>query len=389
MLTRTENSTTTYLFCGGGSGGHIYPGIAIAEDLIALSEGFPPRIAFICSDRAIDRQILEKFPYPFSASPAKPLGMRPRTFIRFLANWGKAVRHAREQVRAAKAHGPVHVVAMGGFVAATCVQAARVERVPITMVNLDAVPGKANRWMAGRVKGGEGNRIFTAARLAPHCASAGGGWTEVPPIVRAGSLTGVSREEARRKLGLDPARPVLMITGGSQGIRTVNNFALAFAESPDGSRVLKNERWQVIHQTGKNDDDAARERYRAANIDALVQPFVDHMGVWYAAADLVLCTAGAGNVAEVWANSVPALMLPYPYHKDQHQKFNAQAIESIGGVIVMRDHIDPQANIREVGPTLATLLSDPGKREKMREALRSLGPADGAAKIALALSRPG
>ena len=375
-----QSISTTFLFAGGGSGGHIYPGLAIAEQLLALAPA-PPTIAFIVSDRVIDRSILEKHPYPFTASPAKPLSARPRGLIRFLANWGNAVRHTRSQIREHAARGPVHLVAMGGFVAAPAVQAARAERIPITMVNLDAVPGKANRWMARRVRASD--QVFTAARLAPHCPQPT--WREVPPIVRAGSRATMTSEDARRTLGLLPDRPVLMITGGSQGIRTINGFALAFAESADGARLLREGGWQIIHQTGRGDEGRVAERYQAAGTTALVQPFVDHMNLWYAAADLVLGTAGAGNVAEVWANGVPALLMPYPYHKDQHQKFNALAIEQCGGAIIARDHIDPQANLREVGPVLAGLLGDAEKRAVMRRALGTLGPADGAERIARTL----
>lgn len=375
---------TTFLFAGGGSGGHIYPGIAIAEQLVALATtppGHTPRIAFIVSDRAIDRQVLEKFPYSFTASPAKPLSVRPRGLFRFLANWGKAVRQAREQIREHASHGPVHLVAMGGFVAAPAVQAARVERIPITMVNLDAVPGKANRWMAGRLRSTD--QVFTAARLAPHCPHPT--WCEIPPIVRSGSRATMTQAEARTRLELAPDRPVLMITGGSQGIRTINGFALEFAESEAGANTLRDGGWQILHQTGRGDEARVAERYRTAGIAVHVQPFVDHMNLWYAAADLILGTAGAGNVAEVWANGVPALLMPYPYHKDQHQKFNALAIEQCGGAIIARDQIDPRTNLREVGPMLTKLLTDAAKRDAMRHALGTLGPADGAERIARAL----
>lgn len=409
--------TPTFLFAGGGSGGHIYPGLAIAEQLLALAPASdPPRILFLVSDRAIDRQVLEKFPYPFEISPAKPLSVRPRGLIRFLANWGKSVRLARGIIREHTTHGPVHLVAMGGFVAAPAVQAARVERVPITMVNLDAVPGKANRWMARRLR--PTDHIFTAARLAPHCTHTH--WQEVPPIVRAGSRANIAQTEARTRLGLSADRPVLMITGGSQGIRTINTFALAFAESPDGGRLLRDGGWQIIHQTGKGDDARIAEAYKGAGVrvlregggdstgligvvdptsataqgtattpTAVVQPFVDHMNLWYAAADLVLGTAGAGNVAEVWANTTPALLMPYPYHKDQHQKFNALALEQCGGVVVARDHIEPAENLGHVGPLLTTLMTDPVRLKAMRTALQTLGPADGAQRIAAALLASG
>lgn len=377
-----NTSPPAFLFAGGGSGGHIYPGLAILGELRAVAG---VHASFLVSDRAIDAQIMGKAGEPFAASPARPVIMRPAGLLRFVRSWGPAVRHAREQLRALKAaHGAVHLVATGGFVAAPAVKAAALEGVPVTMVNLDAVPGKANRWIARRVAAmGDRGRIFTAARVAD--ASLARGWIEVPPIVRAGSKPAGDRAACRAQLGLDPARPVLMVTGGSQGIRTVNAFVRAFATSDTGRKLLLDGRWQILHQTGKGEDEAIAVAYQKAGLNARVQAFVDTMGLWWGAADLCVGTAGAGNVAEIWSSQTPALLLPYPYHRDQHQKFNAAALEQVGGAIVATDRIDAEENVRHVGPILADLLEDAAKRGTMRDRLASLGPADGARRIAKAL----
>jgi UDP-N-acetylglucosamine--N-acetylmuramyl-(pentapeptide) pyrophosphoryl-undecaprenol N-acetylglucosamine transferase len=378
----TSSQAGAFVFAGGGSGGHIYPGFAIAGQLRRLSPAIGD-ILFIVSDRAIDAQVMSGSSERWMTSPAKPVSVRPRGLIRFLANWGTSVRQTRQHLRELKeAHGRVQLIAMGGFVAAPAVQAAIAERVPITMVNLDAVPGKANRWMAGRINPPKHGRVFTAARVHGNAP----GWTEVAPIVRAGARATADRAECRRRLGLDPDRPVLMITGGSQGIRTINGFALAFAGSAEGRAALHAGRWQILHQTGRNEDEPARQAYASAGFsDARVQAFVDTMGLWWGAADLCLCTAGAGNVAEIWSSKAPAILMPYPYHKDQHQKFNALALESCGGCIVATDHIDRQKNLEHIGPLLLSLLNDHTKRDAMCRALETLGPADGAERIAQAL----
>lgn len=379
-----STSTPAFLFAGGGSGGHIYPGLAILGELRSLGAA-TIQASFLVSDRAIDAQIMTKEGEAFAASPARPVIMRPAGLVRFLRSWGPAVKHARGRLRELKAaHGSVHLVATGGFVAAPAVRAAALEGVPVTMVNLDAVPGKANRWIARRVAGmGGRGRIYTAAPVAD--ASIARGWTVVPPIVRAGSVPVGDRAECRRRLGLDPERPVLMVTGGSQGIRTINGFVRAFATSEPGRGMLLGGGWQILHQTGRGEDGAIETAYRAAGVDARVQAFVDTMGLWWGAADLCVGTAGAGNVAEIWSSKTPALLLPYPYHRDQHQKFNAAALEAVGGAVIATDRIDAGENLREVGPVLAGLVSDAGKRESMRDRLASLGPADGARRIARAL----
>lgn len=380
-----------FLFAGGGSGGHIYPGLAIASKLRERARAMgdaEPEILFVCSTRAVDARVLEGSGEKHRTCSAQPLIARPAGLVRFVMGWRKAVNEGRSMLRelaVTRASGAnaarenatnVTLVAMGGFVAAPLVQAARREGVRVVMVNLDAVPGKANRWIAPRA-----DRVFTAAPVDASFAA----WTTVPPVVRFDGSERMTRAAARAKLGLDPARPVLMVTGGSQGLRTLNDFVLAYATSAAGSRVLNDGRWQVLHQTGRNLDGPAREAYQRAGVDARVEAFVPALKDWWAACDLCVCTAGAGNVGEAWASATPALMLPYPFHADQHQKQNARVLETAGGVRVVTDHIDAGANLTHNGPALEQLLTDASTRERMRAALEALGPADGADRIARAL----
>lgn len=376
--------TSTLIFAGGGSGGHIYPGLAIAEQIQTLAATEPAaraRCLFVCSDRPLDQKILKDAQAEFEISPAKPVRSSVKGMLAFASGWTKSVWHAKRVIKQCRKTGPVHVVAMGGFVSAPFVHAARKAKCPVTMVNLDSVPGKANRWIAPRVA-----MIFSAApvpdEFKPRTQAF---WMDVPPIVRAQARSSLSRAEARSALGLDPGRPVLMVTGGSQGLRSVNEFVTAFAGSPAGARSLAQHRWQVLHQTGKNLDQAAADAYRAAGIDAKVVPFTDQMGLWWTSADLAICTAGAGNVAEIWCNKTPALLLPYPHHKDQHQKYNAAALEKAGGVVVGVDRITPADNLQQNAATLEELLATPARRDQMRAALEKLGQADGAERIARAL----
>jgi len=367
------------LFAGGGTGGHIYPGLAIAEHLGALARarGITITCRFVCSDRAIDRAILERERADFEPSPAKPLATRPMGLLRFMRAWGPSVRHARRVIagaRAAAGRDRVHLVAMGGFVAAPAVQAARVERCPVTLVNLDAAPGKANRWIARRA-----DRAFTTFPVAAGFAR---DWTSIPPIVRAAAVEHRSPAEARAALGLDPARPTLTITGGSQGAGSINRLMAALARDQPGALAG----WQVLHQTGDDDNGALADAYTRAGVPARLEKFVPAIGLWWRAADLAIARAGAGSVAEAWANAVPTLFLPYPWHKDQHQRLNAAPLVAAGAAALATDHIEPAANIRELGPALTHLLQSPGARQTMAAALGRLGPADGAPRVARSLA---
>lgn len=367
------SGTVACVFAGGGTGGHLYPGLAIAERLRAMATGATVRTLFLCSDRPIDAAILRAEGAAFEPLSAKPAGLRPRAMLRFLRAWPRAVRTAERLIARERdaAGGRVIVAAMGGFVAAPAVKAARNLRVPIILVNLDATPGKANRLIA---------------RSADACLTAAIGeapdwWTRVPPIVRAAALPPGSPQECRRRLGLDPERRTLVISGGSQGAGTINDAIIALlARRPD---LLQG--WQVFHQCGDKGEQALKDAYAQAGVPAVVTPFHRGMGEVWGAADLAISRAGAGSVAEAWASATPTLFLPYPYHRDQHQKHNAEPLAKVGGAAILDDRIDPPTNAAALEHELNRLLRDAPALAGMRASLRSLGPADGADRVAAAL----
>ena len=128
-----------------------------------------------------------------------------------------------------------------------------------------------------------------------------------------------------------------------------------------------------------------RARYAEFGIDAVVAAFVERMGLWWGAADLAISRAGAGAVAEAWANVTPTVFMPYPYHKDQHQRVNAARLVEVGGAVVVDDLIDAGRTLEKSGAVVRGLIDDAGKRAAMRRGLRGLGPADGAERIARTL----
>lgn len=356
----------TFLFAGGGTGGHIYPALAIAEQFAGAPD---VRWSVLCSLRPLDAEILSDEHAPFSPLPARPFGLSPRTFLRFLWNWGDSVRAARQSIAEARRLGPVHVVAMGGFVAAPAVRAARAERVPVTLVNLDAVPGRANRMIAKSA-----SACFTAA----HVDSSN--WTFIPPIVRRAALAPGSPQHCRKALGLDPDRPTLFVTGASQGARSINDLLAALIR--EHRETFLTHRWQVIHQTGKGEVDTTRQAYADAGVPAVVGPYFKAMGLPWGAADLAISRAGAGSVAEAWANSVPTLFFPYPYHKDQHQRENAKPLIEAGAALLLNDFIDAARNTRDHAPAILNLLQRADERTRMRSAFATLPKADGAVRVA-------
>lgn len=368
----------TIFFAGGGTGGHIFPAVAIAEELLARDRTLVDRCRFLSSNREVDAEVFSAVSLGGSSprvTPlhAQPFALSPRRFARFVFSWGPSVRAAKAVIADAKRErSPAVLVATGGFVCAPASQAARVERVPVVLVNLDAVPGKANRWIARR-----------AALVLDAAGTGTADWRPIAPIVRPSLASGPARDAALRTLGLNPSLRTLLVTGGSLGAASINRLMEAIVrERPELFRG-----WQVVHQAGREAGETGRlaEGYHSAGIPASVGAFFTDMGSCWRSADLAVARGGAGNVAEVWASKVPTLFLPYPYHKDQHQAANTRRLVSAGGAECCRDHVDPARNLAQAGARLASLLTDEPARAVMQAGLASLGPADGARSAASAI----
>ena len=213
-------------------------------------------------------------------------------------------------------------------------------------------------------------------------------WTRIPPIVRREARATMKPETARLSFGLDPLTPTLLVTGGSQGAHTINQFMTALVR--EQADILKG--WQVIHQCGGSSTgdtktvEALQQAYDAAKVPAAVVDFIEEMASAWAAADFTIARAGAGNVAEVWANRVPTVFLPYPFHADNHQQRNALVLTKSGASLIATDLVDPAKNLAAVGPVLREMLATPAKRAGMSAALAALGPADGAPRAARAIA---
>lgn len=376
-MTPPAHPSSAYLFAGGGTGGHIYPALAIIQQLHTTN----PHAAceLLVSDRPNDRDILAPLAIPFATLPAKPFATRPRACLRFITAWGPSLRQTRKAIaRLKQSHDRVVIVAMGGFVAAPAARAGHCEGCPVVLVNLDAVPGKANELIARRA-----HAVYTACDIQGHPT-----WQRVPPIVRANTIATLDPAQARGRFNLDPAAQTLLVTGGSTGARSINQLMLALTNARPHALAG----WQVIHQTGKQISDTdlttLRDAYRGAGVPAWVEHYIDDMGAAYASADLAIGRCGAGTVAECWGANLPSIFFPYPHHKDQHQLHNAKPLIDAGGAIACTDHTQPGPNLRNHADQIEQLLSDPQRRSAMRAALAALGPPDGAARIAKALQQP-
>lgn len=369
-MTDGASSSLNLIFAGGGTGGHIYPALAIAEEAVRLDRRVVAHV--LCSSRRVDKEILGRESVAHSSLPAQPPSISPRGLVRFALTWVPSVALTRLVLEEHLRTGPTVLVAMGGFVCPPAVKGAQREGVPVVLVNLDAVPGKANRWVAERAE-----RVFTATGVEQ-------GWPVVGPIVRPGLIEPSSPSFARRRFRLDEQARTLLITGGSQGARSINELMMHLLAHHAGAFAG----WQVIHQTGGQHDPApVRAAYERARVRAWVGAYLgpDEISAAWAAADLSIGRCGAGTVGEAWATRTPAVFLPYPYHKDQHQKRNAEPLVRAGAAVVLDDLVDPEKNAAAHAGTLVALLSDSARFAALAEPAARLGPADGAARVAKAL----
>lgn len=359
----------TIIFAGGGSGGHISPGLAIAERVSEISPD--ARCIFICSQRGIDATMLSDAGVRFVAVPATPPSAKPAAVLRFLMNFNTSKGRVSNLIRAEKVE---HVVALGGFVAAPAVAAAKACGTHVLLVNLDAPPGKANQWMARRC-----NDVVSAIDLPTMPGFA----REVVgmPIRRRASAPAPAAE-CRARLGLDPRRRTLLVTGASQGATSINAFIVEFVRAHFDLFRGGSDSWQLLHLTGSSADEPARAEYANLHINALVHAFLNDMGLAWGAADLATSRAGASSVAEVAHNAVPTLFLPYPYHKDMHQKHNAQPLVDMDGAVMETDRIDAAQNLEHIGPVLQDLMEDTSRRNTLRTNLQSHPWPDAAMTIA-------
>ncbi len=358
----------TVAFAGGGSGGHLSPGLAIAERMVEIVPGVRP--VFLCSTRAIDAQMLGDAGVQFRPIPAEGLAKSPRGVLRFVRGYVKGVLEARRVLRE---EGVEHVVSLGGFVTGPVTQAARMLRIPITLVNLDATPGRANRVVARRAQ-----RVVSACETPglPKFAEA-----IVGMPLRRSAVAQAGRAACRGELGLDPVRPTLLVTGASQGASSLNAFMVAFALAHRD--LLKD--WQVLHLAGPRGTPSAAEldaAYARAGVKALVLPFLNEMGLAWGAAELALSRAGANSVAEAEANRVPTVFVPYPYHADLHQEANAKPLVDSGAAVLAYDRLDVTKNLESIGRPLEALMADGRLRDAMEEKLRARPHADAAEVIA-------
>lgn len=360
------NQPIPCLIACGGTGGHLFPGIAVAQEL--LRRGHAPLI--LISEKPIDRLAAEGHPdleFVTAPSVAMPRLLSPAMPAFALRVW-RSVRQCRRLLREREIRA---VLGMGGFTSLPPLWAARRHGCATLLHESNAIPGKSNRWCA-RFADEVLLGVAACARHFPHRPTA---LTGTP--VRGELLRPVDRDAARQRFGLLPDQPVLLVIGGSQGAQGINQAVIAALPELAAHGV------GLIHLTGPAGHDDVAETYRLArgqaDIHAHVAPFCHDMAEAYAAADLALARSGASTLTELAWFGLPSLLVPYPFAADDHQTLNARELVDLGAAKMV-----PQADLTP--PVLLDFVTRTGRggetHARMAAAARGAAVPDAAARIA-------
>jgi UDP-N-acetylglucosamine--N-acetylmuramyl-(pentapeptide) pyrophosphoryl-undecaprenol N-acetylglucosamine transferase len=347
------------LLAGGGTAGHTSPLLATADALRRLEPGV--EVTALGTPRGIEGRVVPEAGYPLELIPPVPLPRRPNAdLLRLPGRLRGAVTGALDVVDRVR---PDVVVGFGGYVSVPAYLAARRRHVPIVVHEGNALPGIANRLGARFTR-----HVATSFPDTPlrHAAYVG------LPIRRMISTLdrAALRDEARRTFGLDPDLPTVLVTGGSQGARRLNQ-SVAGAESAFAAAGV-----QVLHVAGPKGEVAVTRT--AGRPPYVVLPYVDRMDLAYAAADLVLCRCGANAVTEVAAVGLPAVFVPLPIGNGE-QDLNARPVVDAGGALLVQDGALTPEWVAATVPALAT---DPARLARMSTAAAGLVPRDADERLA-------
>jgi UDP-N-acetylglucosamine--N-acetylmuramyl-(pentapeptide) pyrophosphoryl-undecaprenol N-acetylglucosamine transferase len=343
------------ILAGGGTGGHVIPAIAIAQE---LQRRYAAECLFIGTARGLENRLVPEADFPLRLVKVGALNrVSFATRLKTAFDLPRAVFSAAGMLNEFQ---PDVVIGVGGYASGPAMLAAILKHIPRIAFEPNVVPGFANRMVA---------RFVSAA--AVH-------FEQTAEYFHNPVVTGVPVRPAFFQIPPKPflqSSPTLLVFGGSQGARAINQVMIR--SLPELMKRVPG--LHVIHQTGERDYNEVRSAYAQAGVAAEVHTFINDMPGFFARADVVLCRSGASTVAEIAAAGKPAVFVPFPLAADDHQRRNAEALERAGAAVVLEE-----TKLDEVWlvDTISALLEDPRMLRKMSDAARSMAHPDAAKDIA-------
>lgn len=349
------------LFAGGGTGGHLFPAIAIAEEVRALDKD--SEIEFVGTRYGIEYRMRNDLAYPLTLIAMR--GLARKVSISLIIFPIRLIVSVWQSLRILRRFRPDVVVGTGGYVAGPVIIAAAIKKIPRVLQEQNSYPGLVTRQLASRV-----NVVFTAYKKAEEFLPRTVASRRLGNPIRR-SLIGCNRHEALKKFGLNTDKKTILILGGSQGARRINEAVLASLDGLDDSM-------QVLWQCGKRDYTDVAARADKTEFVVSLFPFSNEMDLVYAAADLAIARAGALTIAELTACGIPAILVPYPFATADHQTHNAAEVVAAGAAETVADsELDTIKLMNRAADIIRS-----GRLQKMREAARALGRPQAATDIA-------
>ena len=352
------------VFAGGGTAGHLFPGLAVAKELSANRPGV--RITFAGAGKPLERQHIAAAGFDFVPVPCRPLPRKAREAIPFvvenMAGYFAAGRLLDEENIAG-------VVGLGGYVSVPICRAAARRRLPLVLLEQNVVPGKANRWLSHFASLICTSFVQTEERVHSRCPIRCTGNPIRNFVVQASRLPSTTETATLHSAaGTAAPRPRLIVLGGSGGARSLNeNVPRALYKI----RHLLNG-WEILHQTGEGGVESTRELYRKFALEARVDAFWPDLPGLLAGSSLAVCRAGGTTLAELSAAATPAVLLPYPQAANNHQRKNANVYVAAGAACLLDEREVTGRLDDRLAELLDRVFNDSNGRAIMAHAMRVL-----------------
>lgn len=360
------------LVAGGGTGGHLFPGVAVAERWLA--QGADRAVAFAGTTHGVEARIVPELGHRFFS--VRSGAVAGGGWLAKLVSLARVALGVKDAGTVLREFDPHVVLGVGGYASVPVVVRSLLGRRPTAIQEQNAEPGLANRMLGRWV-----HRVFVTFASTIEMFPAGRATLAGNPIrstvlVRLDETRRARAARAASSRGAAPAS--VLIVGGSQGSRFLNEtlpaaLARVVARLPGASP-------RIVHQSGVTDEAATRERYVALGLDASVTAFIRDMGAAYGEADLVIARAGAGTLSELAAVGLPAVLVPYP-HAGAHQEANARAHAALGAAVCV---VQAEATVERLASEIERLLGDPAVRGRMAAAALAAAKPFAADEIARA-----
>jgi UDP-N-acetylglucosamine--N-acetylmuramyl-(pentapeptide) pyrophosphoryl-undecaprenol N-acetylglucosamine transferase len=351
------------LIAGGGTGGHLYPGVALAEEL--LTQKKTNEVLFVGTKKGIEARVIPELGMPLELIEVS--GLKGTGLVARFAGFAKLPLALLASIKIVRRFKPDVAVGVGGYASGPVILAAWLLRIPTAVLEQNTVPGVTNRILARFADGvyvmfDESQRFFPKRRVQA-----------LGNPIRKQLL-----ENFLRSRPPAPAdRHTILVLGGSQGAHTLNLRMLEAAEhlTPLKDRIV------IVHQTGEKDKELVEKGYAEKGINAEVHPFITEMSEAYRRAELVVCRAGATTLAEVMVAKKASILVPYPHAADNHQELNGKSMVDAGAAVMM---VEKELDGKRLAEKITELIGDGDRRMRMEQAASRVGRPEAAVEIVAA-----